>query len=169
MKPAIARKPGPHWWGRVFQTPTVCRSLRPEHVLAVALALLLPNSFAAGQDFASAQMSVRELMHMDAELARQQASKRLRAADPQHDVSRSSGSAAPRLAAIYGVGKKLLAEVVIGSRSHVYLRGQALPVGGQAGPGTYMLRGISGSCVHLERAGDSHTLCLRPGLWAGKP
>ena len=32
-----------------------------------------------------------------------------------------------------------------------------------------LLRGISGSCVHLERAGDSQTLCLRPGLWAARP
>ncbi|NYT81711.1 hypothetical protein H0A70_09490 [Alcaligenaceae bacterium] len=118
---------------------------------------------------ASAEMSVRELMHLDAELARKQARQRLKTAGPQLDVPAASGNPALHVAAIYGVGRKLLAEVVIGSRSHIYMRGRALPVGGTASPSTYLLRGISGSCVHLERTGDSQTLCLRPSLWAAKP
>lgn len=119
---------------------------------------------------ASAEMSVRELMHLDAELARKQARQRLKASGPPLEPpAAGGGSPALHVAAIYGVGKKLLAEVVIGARSHIYMRGQALPVGGKAGPGTYLLRGISGSCVHLERAGDSQTLCLQPGLWAARP
>lgn len=127
------------------------------------------STLAAAPDIASAEMSVRELMHLDAELARKQARERLKATGPQLEATAASGSPALHVAAIYGVGGKLLAEVVIGSRSHIYMRGRALPVGGKAEPGTYMLRGISGSCVHLERAGDSHTLCLRPSLWAGRP
>ena len=72
------------------------------------------------------------------------------------------------LVAIYGVGKKLLAEVTVGTQQYVYMRGQALPVGVKANSSAYLLRGISGSCVQLERKDEAHTLCLHPSLWTAK-
>src|SRR5690606_33351740 len=83
------------------------------------------------------------------------------------DVSMSENPGL-KLVAIYGVGKKLLAEVMVGGQAHVYMRGQALAVGAKASPSAYLLRGISGSCVQLERQDTSHTLCLHPGLWTTK-
>ncbi|WP_132583446.1 hypothetical protein [Paralcaligenes ureilyticus] len=123
-------------------------------------------------DLAVDQMSVRELMRLDAEQALAQTRARVagqnnsRAA--QGVVSKAAhGGTAPRLVAIYGVGKKLLAEVLVGSQPHVYMRGQALPVGAKPGAAVPMLRGITGSCVQLERHDETHTLCLHPSLWAG--
>jgi len=110
---------------------------------------------------------VRELMRLDTALAIEQAKARLR----QHksgqaiaDNSPMAQSGSLKLVAIYGVGKKLLAEVVIGQRKHVYMRGRSWAVGVKGGASDYRLLGISGSCVQLERDGEGHTLCLHPGL-----
>lgn len=121
-------------------------------------------------DLAAEQMSVRELMRLDTELALSHAKNTLRkdggaGADSRGQYARSG---ALKLVAIYGVGKKLLAEVTDGTQSYIYMRGQALPVGGKAGASTYMLNGMSGSCVQLERKGEAHTLCLHPALWTAK-
>lgn len=124
-------------------------------------------------DLAADQMTVRELMRLDADQALAQTRARLAAqknprSPVQGIVSKAvHGSAAPRLVAIYGVGKKLLAEVLVGSQPYVYMRGQALPVGAKPGAALLMLRGITGSCVQLERQDETHTLCLHPSLWAG--
>jgi len=123
-------------------------------------------------DLASQQMSVRELMRLDTALALEQTRNRLRQQRGKPDQFDAGAALATRetlkLVAIYGVGKKLLAEVMIGGQSHVYMRGQPLAVGAKAGPSTYLLRGISGSCVHLERGGEGHTLCLNPALGSAK-
>lgn len=124
------------------------------------------------EDLGSQQMSVRELMHLDTALALEKARARLRQQRTGQGLAEASNQiahgGAMKLLAIYGVGKKLLAEVMIGERTHVYMRGQAWAVGMKADPSSYRLRGISGSCVHLEREGKGHTLCLHPGLWGGK-
>jgi hypothetical protein len=110
------------------------------------------------------QMSVRELMRLDTALALEQSRDKLRKEGPsRHTAQRRNGlahSGALELVAIYGVGKKLLAEVNIGTQPHIYLRGQSLPVGARDSASAYLLRGISGSCVHLERQEEAHTLCL---------
>lgn len=123
-------------------------------------------------DLAADQMSVRELMRLDAQQALVQTRARL--AGQSHPraaqdiaIKVGPGSAAPKLVAIYGVGKKLLAEVLVGSQPHVYMRGQALPVGAKPGAAVPVLRGITGSCVQLERQDETHTLCLHPSLWSG--
>ncbi len=127
---------------------------------------------AAENDSASLQMSVRELMRLDAELALKHLKNRMRKEHPGTEAIEAgaelANSAALRLVAIYGVGRNLLAEVMIGPRPHIYLRGKALAVGAKAGPSEYLLRGISGSCVHLERRQEAHTLCLHPGLWTAR-
>lgn len=116
------------------------------------------------------QMSVRELMRLDTALAVEQSRSKLRKVSPSPQVGHRRGgiaqSGALELVAIYGVGKKLLAEVNIGSQPHIYLRGQSLPVGAQAGAAVYVLKGISGSCVHLERQEETHTLCLPKSVGA---
>ncbi|MDS1141891.1 hypothetical protein RE432_15725 [Pusillimonas sp. SM2304] len=113
-------------------------------------------------------MSVRELMRLDTDLALAQARNRLRQQRGRPDQPEAGAMPARhgnlKLVALYGVGKKLLAEVAIGGQAHVYMRGQPLAVGAKAGPSTYLLRGMSGSCVHLERGGEAHTLCLNPVL-----
>lgn len=128
-------------------------------------------------DLAAQQMSVRELMRLDTALALAQSKDRLRAKGPGEagGLSGAPLGGGPmlegeglKLIAIYGVGKKLLAEVMIGPQAHVYVRGQALAVGAKAGPSAYLLRGISGSCVQLERQDKAQTLCLHPGLWTAK-
>jgi len=120
-------------------------------------------------ELAAEQMSVRELMHLETRAALEQA--RGRARNHRYPDSAPAGAGPGReglkLVAIYGVGKKLLAEVLVGSHPHVYLRGQALPLGAKAGAQVYRLHGITGSCVHLERRGEAHTLCLHPSQWAG--
>src|SRR3546814_69516 len=124
-------------------------------------------------DLATEQMSVRELMRLDTVLALRLAKDRLR----EHQKTRSVGavpqvaaqSGDPRLLAIYGVGRKLLARVRYGERTFMYMHGRTLPVGVKNAQGNpvFRLRGISSSCVELERAGTSRTLCLHPSLWSG--
>jgi hypothetical protein len=148
----------------------------PRTFIALAVAVMVaPAALAAlpsADDAVLDQMSVRELMRLDAALALEQSRERLRKADassqPAHRRGGLAHSGALELVAIYGVGKKLLAEVNIGARPHVYVRGQALPVGVRAGASPYLLRGISGSCVHLERQDEAHTLCLPVSMGASR-
>ena len=118
------------------------------------------------------QMSVRELMRLDTALALEKARAQLRQRQGNVVTADQAGSFGQenslKLLAIYGVGKKLLAEVKIGEKTYVYLRGQAWAVGTRAHPSSYRLEGISGSCVHLARNQETHTLCLHPGL-RGRP
>ena len=87
--------------------------------------------------------------------------------------ARSAGpevaGARPRLVAMYGVGRNLMAEVQVGARAFLYLRGQALPVGHAGDAAVYRLRDMNGACVHLERGEDRHSLCLRALLGEARP
>ncbi|MFW7343646.1 hypothetical protein V0R37_19135 [Pollutimonas sp. H1-120] len=138
---------------------------------ALWLAPCMAHGLAAAESD-SLQMSVRELMRLDADLALKHLKNRIRKENlGKEAVEAGAGlanSGAPRLVAIYGVGPNLLAEVMIGLRPYIYLRGKALAVGAKAGPSEYLLRGISGTCVHLERQQEAHTLCLHPGLWTAR-
>lgn len=120
-------------------------------------------------ELAAEQMSVRELMRLETEIALERARGRARNHSYPDSVAGrpEQGRDGLKLVAIYGVGSKLLAQVLVGSRPQVYLHGQALPVGAKPGAQVYRLRGITGSCVQLERQGEAHTLCLHPSLWAG--
>lgn len=116
-------------------------------------------------------MAVRELMRLDTELALSASRSRLTGTDKRTEtalaLSDQPGSQL-KLVAIYGVGKRLLAEVLVGSQPYVYLRGQPLPIGAKPGSRVYKLAGISGSCVQLERQDEAHTLCLHPSLQAAR-
>ena len=138
--------------------------------LCLGLCAARPAAVWASVDgLATEQMSVRELMRIETDLALSQARRSLRKEDKKTEDkqgdSRISRSGSLKLLGIYGVGKKLLAEVEIGAQAHVYMRGHAFPVGMKAGPSSYKLRGISGSCVQLERKDEAHTLCLSPATW----
>lgn len=115
-------------------------------------------------------MSVRELMRLDTALALSQSKSKLQGLGKPSAQDRHSSLAAKgglKLVAVYGVGKKLLAEVAVGPHPYVYMNGRALPVGVKTSATAYRLRSITGSCVHLERNDESHTLCLNPSLSAG--
>lgn len=75
----------------------------------------------------------------------------------------------PRLVAMYGVGRTLMAEVQVGRRAYLYVRGQAWPAGHAGDRGVYRLRGMNGACVQLERGEDRHSLCLRMLLGEARP
>lgn len=80
----------------------------------------------------------------------------------RHDAADADGLT---LVAIYGVGKKLAAQVMDGTTQYLYRHGQAYPVGmptDAPDANVYQLRGISGSCVVLARDQQAHTLCLHP-------
>lgn len=117
------------------------------------------------------QVTVRELMRLDADLAlklaRERGSGLMPAVDRPQRVSRTM-SGEPRLAAIYGVGRTLMAEVVMDHMVYLYRHGQALPVGVAPGDEVYLLSTISTSCIEITKSDDSHHLCLRPKQWVGK-
>ncbi|MBP6020187.1 MAG: hypothetical protein KA735_11905 [Burkholderiaceae bacterium] len=133
-----------------------------------ATSKLAPSSTAA--DVGGA-MAVRELMRLDTELALSASRGRLTGVDKRSETALALSDQPGgqlRLVAIYGVGKRLLAEVLVGSQPYVYMRGHPLPIGAKAGSHVYKLGGISGSCVQLERQDEAHTLCLHPSLKASR-
>jgi len=81
-------------------------------------------------------------------------------AQGQADVAGSGATQALRLVGIYGVGKRLFAEVRSGSQAWLFLNGHSLPVGHTAGAGLYRLKEVAGACVHLEQQGSETILCL---------
>lgn len=123
-------------------------------------------------DLVAEQMSVRELMRLDTALALNHVKEKLRARHKSgaaaDDIRALAQNGSVNLVAIYGVGKKLLAEVRVGSQSYVYMHGRVLPVGLKTSSTALLLRGITASCVQLERDEQSHTLCLHPSVRAGE-
>ncbi len=151
---------------------------RPDafHMFRLLLVMSLPAGLGLAQaqnaevdELAADQISVRELMRLDTALALSQVRKKL------HESTRSSGNAGeasrtreggPVLTAIYGVGKKLAAEVRVGTRTYVYMRGHPFPVGQRtADKAGFVLRGMDNACVRLEKEARELELCLagRPG------
>ncbi|HLR78700.1 MAG TPA: hypothetical protein VK062_06590 [Burkholderiaceae bacterium] len=116
------------------------------------------------------QLSVRELMRLDTEqalaLARRSMPDSRPAGAPQRAVRSMAGE--PRLTAIYGTGRQLMAEVRVDQDIYLYRSGQALPVGVAPGADVLMLQKISASCVGLRNERTTHHLCLRPAQWAGQ-
>lgn len=107
------------------------------------------------------QMSVRELMRLDSALALSQTKAKLQGSKGLQGSAVLGGETSPRLQAIYGVGKKLAAEVRVGSATYVYMRGQPFPVGQRrADESVFVLRDMNTSCVRLERQSQELNLCL---------
>lgn len=68
---------------------------------------------------------------------------------------------APKLVALYGVGKALVAEIHVGNKAYLYVRGQTYPAGYLNDKRVYQLKAMNGACVQLEKGQDRHSLCLR--------
>ncbi len=135
--------------------------------LPPAVAQPAAGGTADADELAAEQISVRELIRLETALALSQARRKLQEAslpgEAGHDAS--GQRTAPRLVAIYGVGKKLAAEVRIGADTHLYMNGHPLPVGQRkAGKSVYTLRALDSACVRLERESRETQLCL-----AGQP
>lgn len=112
------------------------------------------------------QMLVRDLMRAEAALAlRTMRDERVSAHRvPQGRAlvpdRKPPSSGRPALQGIYGVGKRLLAEVQWQGETYIYLNGRALPVGRVAENNVYLLQAIQSRCVQLARGDTRVTLCL---------
>lgn len=112
-------------------------------------------------------VTVRELMRLEGEQALEAARKRRHQGRAPLAAAAQAASAAadldadrPRLVGIYGVGKRLFAEVRSGAGALLFLKGHSLPVGHVAGHDPYRLKEMAGACVRLERQGTETVLCL---------
>ncbi|HEX7386153.1 MAG TPA: hypothetical protein VF285_02620 [Castellaniella sp.] len=117
-------------------------------------------------------LSVRELMQQDLNRALSDARSggaALARGGPPVSGAASHAVLAPRLVALYGVGRALMAEVQVGRESYLYVKGQVHPAGYAGDSGVYQLRGMNGACVQLERGEDRHSLCLRMLLGEARP
>lgn len=140
--------------------------------LLLICALLLPGARADVpiENFEWEQETVRELLRRDIQQA-------IRSTAPQASKVNATGSsvrpiesvARPRLVALYGVGRQLMAEVQIGVRTLIYVRGHPFPIGHGADASAYRLRSMKGRCVQLERAHEQETLCLPALLGEARP
>ena len=115
-------------------------------------------------------LTVRELMRLENEQALAAARERRvqgrsSTTNTMSHLSAKSGdvlTAELRLVGIYGVGKRLFAEVRAGSQAWLFLRGHSAPIGRTAQDAPYRLRDISGACVRLEHQDAETRLCLTP-------
>lgn len=68
-----------------------------------------------------------------------------------------------RVAAIFGLARRLSADVVVNGALLRYQAGRAAPVAGEVSAGTYQLLAIEGACVRLRRDAADHIACLAAG------
>lgn len=118
-------------------------------------------------------ITVRELMRLEGEQALEAARQRRGRDGRAAGAPAVAGAGTPvvasatevlRLIGIYGVGKRLFAEVRNGSHAWVFQSGHSLPVGQvSGGADVYRLKELNGACVRLERSGDETVLCLPRG------
>ena len=116
-------------------------------------------------------ITVRELMRLEGEQALETARQRRGQGEAANAVAsgtvaaiaRAGGGDTPRLVGIYGVGKRLFAEVRKGPQAWVFVNGRSLPLGRMAADDGYRLREVAGACVRLERQGEETVLCLPRG------
>jgi len=160
------------WWPPVWSGRRLIQSAWNLAVLLLAAACCLAGSAWAQPADDWETLSVRELMRQDLQRALDDAAR-------PEPMAGSRGSRpvpapvrpllAPRLVALYGVGRALMAEVQVGRDSYLYVRGQAYPAGYSGDRTVYQLRGMNGACVQLERGEDRHSLCLRMLLGEVQP
>lgn len=107
-------------------------------------------------------VSVRELLQLDTERALARARTGRSGRDSGVPEVMPASSQQLELLAIYGVGTRLLAEVQVGHDRYVYLRGQALPVGGNRSlpEHAHRLVAIEGACVRMAFQSTEKTACL---------
>jgi hypothetical protein len=116
--------------------------------------------------------TVQELLRLDTQSALKRAIARLgvspagvpdrnRATSKDPSLAHVRPADRMRLKAIYGVGKRLAADVEINGELYRYRRPGALR-GGAAARNSYLLVSIDGSCVQMKKAGAARTVCLSP-------
>lgn len=150
--------------------------MKPIYLLPLLCGLLMPAlraEEAATGALSGQQVTVRELMQLDAELALESARRRrglgAEPGSPRVAKERPAGAGGAmsdelKLLGIYGVGQRLFAEIRSGRQRYLYLRGQPHPVGHAAAHDGYRLKSLAGSCVRLLRSDEETELCLsRPG------
>ena len=114
-------------------------------------------------DLVQDQIAVRELMQLEIEQALQRQRKSAAGAGPAQSGAGARARqepGAPRLQAIYGVGQRLLAEVLWKGSSYIYLNGQLQPAGRKSETDVPRLKSISERCVTLQGSGRVFELCL---------
>lgn len=124
-------------------------------------------------ELAAEQITVRELMRLETEIALENARRRKQqgagvagavvASASRGGVTPGEASGSLRLVGIYGVGKRLFAEVRNGERALLFLKGNSLPLGQPQAGGQYRLKAFVGSCVRLDDHGRETELCLNSG------
>lgn len=123
-----------------------------------------PVAQSSNEDDAWIRQSVHDLLQHDLQEALQRQSGKENGASPV-----TAGRQPPRLAALYGVGAALMAEIHVGSKAYLYVRGQPWPIGHSADRDLYRLLGMNGACVQLEKGGEQHSLCLHLLLGEARP
>lgn len=134
------------------------------YILALLVALLTIDSYAEllpgdneQLENATAQITtVEQLLQRDMQQALKNSQQ-----NQSLDKSLVLPVLAPRLVALYGVGKSLMAEIQVGNQAYLYIRGQPYPAGYRGDNRVYRLVAMNGACVQLEKGEDKHSLCLR--------
>ena len=159
----------PFRWQKAFPHPL--KKGRCLSILVLTMLCFSPAGRASEVDeLASDQISVRELMRLETALALKRhrtdaGSRPSGATEPRHEALGELAST--KLLAIYGVGRKLMAEVQVGGQTLLFVRGRPEAVG----PGrkhAMRLVDISGRCVELTMQGRRQSLCASlPGAGKG--
>ena len=131
-------------------------------LLCVAVALFLICGAALARESTSHQSTIDELLQLDSQAALLAARKNIfGVTQPPHagSVTDDGHSDGNQVLAIYGVGKRLTAEVLLESEPYVFKHSRARPIWGSSLQ--YRLERITPPCVHLKKAGQARVLCLR--------
>lgn len=81
---------------------------------------------------------------------------------PTQHVSTQKEAPTLTLKAMYGVGKRIAAEVDFDGKSYVYLRGQTWPVGDEVGRSQLRLLAMTSRCIEVARQEEVFTACVVP-------
>lgn len=122
-----------------------------------------PAASGAEPDWAAEQFSVRELMRMETHQALREARQRARPADDEQSLARHDSAVdtvRPVLAAIYGVGPRLTAEIRWGERLYRFRHGQAHEMVAGSRRQSYVLQAFRPPCIALDHEGQALQLCL---------
>lgn len=117
-------------------------------------------------ELARDQISVRELMRLETAqaLQRLRAERQTRAGLAEQRTISTVGSSLSeaQLVGIYGVGRKLMAEVRVGERTLLFMRGRLQAVGPEKNHAVRLLD-ITDRCVELQWDGQRQSLCAASG------
>lgn len=144
----------------------VLAGLRLTGLLMAALHGSSVASVSETDELARDQTSVRELMRLETAqaLQRLRAERQTRAGLAEQRSTSTAGSklSEAQLVGIYGVGRKLMAEVRVGERTLLFMRGRLQAVGPDK---THALRlvDITDRCVELQWGGQRQSLCAASG------